>query len=505
MMLARFREQMMAVTGSRAGMFLGGFRVWYGLVQWMRVIEYRAASPGTRAGRSDPVRARTAFIICVALITAACAAPAELESPRPPAASTSSPALQLPPGEYHVAATGNDSAAGSVAAPWRTIAHAVSVVPSGSVILIGPGTYGGAEIRRPDLTLAASGPDRPVVQDQLAVRNTHDIVISGLLIEDVTETYRAALYVEDSARVTIEDNVLRGSSFGLHLVRVTDSVISDNEMTDNAVGIEVHYAGSGVVLSENRIHTNNRELDEHRGSTGVNFYYTDGPITLRANELIDNHGQNVEIYSASGVSIEDNRVAGAWDAIETGTDEPELECHDLRIVRNVFYRSSSGPAEQRGIYLRCASDSLVAHNTIDGMDFFAIGLSHQAGSFGGSIDGLRVLNNVLVNGRPYSIDTALPSSVVVDYNLVRPGSGPEHGTQIAWVAPQGASTSSYDTFRDWTGFDSHGLLAEPRFVSASTRDYRLQADSPAVDRGLVLSGVNASYGGAGPDLGHLER
>src|ERR1700710_2991899 len=42
---------------------------------------------------------------------------------------------------YYVSPTGSDSAAGTQAAPWKTIAHAQSVVAAGDTVYFRAGTY----------------------------------------------------------------------------------------------------------------------------------------------------------------------------------------------------------------------------------------------------------------------------------------------------------------------------------------------------------------------------
>src|SRR4051794_26457435 len=47
---------------------------------------------------------------------------------------------------FYVATGGNDAAAGSTAAPWHSLQHAVSSVNPGDTILVESGTYAGCRI-----------------------------------------------------------------------------------------------------------------------------------------------------------------------------------------------------------------------------------------------------------------------------------------------------------------------------------------------------------------------
>jgi hypothetical protein len=152
--------------------------------------------------------------------------------------------------------------------------------------------------------------------------------------------------------------------------------------------------------------------------------------------------------------------------------------------------------------LRCAENMLVANNTFDDIQYFVFAISHRLGGFGGSIEGLRVVNNVVVTvaGKIYGVDTALPASVVLDNNVIQNTSG----GYVASVAGKG-STRSLDTFRSWTGEETSGIQGDPRFVDPAGRDFRLAADSPAIDRGMLVAPTTDAYMDLAPDIGRYER
>jgi hypothetical protein len=47
---------------------------------------------------------------------------------------------------YHVSPSGNDSAAGSEAAPWRTLQHAAESAAAGDIVRVHAGSYAGFEV-----------------------------------------------------------------------------------------------------------------------------------------------------------------------------------------------------------------------------------------------------------------------------------------------------------------------------------------------------------------------
>ena len=301
------------------------------------------------------------------------------------------------------------------------------------------------------------------------------------------------LKVSSSSGVLLDALTVTGNSWGIRLEHVTSSTLQNSELTDNADALEVDHDGAGVLITGNRIHDNDRFWAADRSYTGVTFYYTTGPLTFSGNQVYGNHspvgatldGVGLEIFAASGLTITGNTLYDNTDAVETGTD-PALTPCGLTFTGNVVYKSTTDPVEAHGLILRCASGSLVANNTFDGLDVFAIYIVDGSPTvpFSGSIDGLIVRDNIAVNGRVFSIDSALPASVVVNGDLLYnpPGSPAMFGQHLAFVAGHG-STSSLANLRIWTGRETTGLWADPFFVDAVAHDYRLRAGSAAVGKG----------------------
>lgn len=383
--------------------------------------------------------------------------------------------------------------------PGQDIQTIVNTAPSGTTIYVHAGTYPGFKITTSGLTVSGASGETAVISGQLLLSGLTSGTVSNLDIQGTLTTYQAGLSVSKSSGLTLTNNTIHGNSFGILLDHVTNSTIKSNNLYDNASGLEVHYDGGGVVITANTIHDNNRILDASRGQGGVNFYFSTGAITFADNVITNNLGVGVEIYAASNLTLERNTFTGGSDQIETGTDNNKTACNNLTIRRNIAYKTANG-VEQRGFILRCASNGLVANNTLDGLDKFAF--DFNGGAYSGSIDNLHVLNNIVVNGRAFSIDFSLPASVVIDYNDVWTTSSSTalYGSQIAYVAGHG-STSSWTTFRSWTGYEAHGLNLDPLLVNPAARDYHLQASSPVIDRG---TNVGEAFNGTAPDMGRFE-
>lgn len=408
-------------------------------------------------------------------------------------------------GAVYVAVHGSDAWDGSLNRPFRTLQHAADVAPSGSVVHVRGGVYAGFKVVRSGLTFTAYQGEAPVVRDStrsdvIEFEGVTSGTLRGLVVEGSTTQYGSGIKVDESSGVSVHDATVRANkTFGIVVVRSSGVVIEGNVITGNAAGIEERYA-EDLVIRNNRIHGNTAPVDGGRGAQGINLYKSTGRVTIAGNQLWNN-GTHFEVYGASNLHISDNVT---WDGqiMETGTDGPP--CDGITFVRNVGYRGKGFKDSTNGIILRCASNSLFAHNTLDGFDKFAIDVvdGTTGVAYGGSIAGLRILNNIAVGGRAFSIDSPLPASVVIDHNLVyNVGSTAGYGQYLAYVKWHG-NVKTHEEFQTVTGYQTNGVFGDPRFLDGPARDYRLRTDSPAVDRGAKV--LASGFNGSAPDIGRFE-
>jgi parallel beta-helix repeat protein len=426
-----------------------------------------------------------------------------------------------------VSTSGADTNAGTITSPWRTPAKAASVVLPGTTVYLRQGTYAPFTITRSGLAgspitfraypgetaTVAGNTTRPTVI--LVTSGAHDVVIQGLTVQGAPSQWGAGIRVDGAAHhVSILNNVLRDNrSFGIKLANVQDITVRGNEITRNETGVEISLGGDGIVVDANRIHTNDRMVvntvggNDDRGANAVVLYKTTGVIRVTGNMIWNNRatsydygydGGAFEIYGASNVVIDKNVMWNNENVLETGTDV--LACDNNRFTRNTaFGGAKTGPT--MGLILRCASDMLVAGNSLYDLDRFVFDITAQAQAFGGSIDGLRIVNNaaVSISSKIYSIDSAMPASVVINHGISRVTSG----GSIAYVYGKG-NTTSLATFTSWTGFEQAGHQADPQFVDPVAGNLSLRSSSPAIDKGVIVAGVTDGYTGSGPDLGAHE-
>jgi parallel beta-helix repeat protein len=379
-----------------------------------------------------------------------------------------------------VRADGDDAARGDAAAPWRTLAHALASVAPGSTIRVGPGTFEAAEVTVPGTRIVGSGP-ATVITGGLVVR-ADGVEVSDLALTGQAKPYAGGITVAGASGVVIARTLVSGNPFGVYLDNAPGALVEDSRITGNGYGIEIHGTTGGTRISGNEIVDNDRPLDDARGAGGINLYFTTGGVTISGNRIEGNKEVAIEIYAAADVVIDDNRVSGSSDMIETGTEDG-TPCANLVITRNTFFDAEpDDPREVRGVYLRCATDALIEWNTFHGLDRFALGLYAGSGGFNGPLERVTIRHNILAGGRAYSLDSALPASVTIDQNVVLPcrtGACPVLGRDIAFVASAGSGTRVWAEFQGWTGYDANGRFGDPAFVDAAAGDFRLAAGSGA--------------------------
>jgi parallel beta-helix repeat protein len=463
-----------------------------------------AAAPGTAAAsavadRDDPTGAPVA------------AGPAATPAATGAVEGTTSTVTAVP---YRwVATTGSDASNGSQTHPWRTIQHAVDVTPAGGIITVRGGTYAHFTVKRSGLVVQGASGETAIVSGStypVLVRGVTSGTIRGLTIQKAPSLWGSGVRIEASKGVRIEKNSIRDNhSFGIKVKDATGSIITGNSIYSNDTGIELSGAVTGTVISSNRIHHNDRMVTSSRGGNGIVFTKTTGLVTVTGNKLWGNRARHLtdsgydggafEVYGASDLSITGNVLWDNNNVMETGTDGT-AGCSRITFARNVAYGPGTVARETQGLILRCASSSLFANNTFDGIDTFAFYVS-TSGSYAGSIAGLRIENNIVVRGRAYSLGPR-PTSVVIDHNLaLQGGSTADYADHLAFVEGRG-NTDSLAEFRAWTGYDTHGIQADPRFVDRAVHDYHLRTGSPAIDQGAVV--LTDPVLGAAPDIGRFE-
>lgn len=408
--------------------------------------------------------------------------------------------------DYYVATNGSDSAAGTLAAPWRTIQKAANSAPPGATVYVLPGVY------NEKVTINVTGP--------LSLIGSNQPVISGAGLSG-----QNLIYIANKSGITIEGFVLR-----------------DNTGVTDGSGIRFEGGGSNLTFRANRIH-NIRGSD----AMGITVYGTSGtqPVTnvlIVGNEVFDCDAAPSEAITlngnVSGFRIESNYV---HDVNNIGIDmiggEGMAPANDVardgvcRANRVVRARSSYGGGYAAGIYVDGGRDIVVENNIVTECDLgIEVGCetkglvasnivvrsnliyaNDKVGLvFGGyesnvgRVNNCQFLFNTLVgndtlsdgNGEvwiQYASNNVVAGNVIVstaqnlfltsitgslsnrlDYNIwYCPG-----GSNVAQFVWRGTTYTNFTAYRSGSQQDAHSQFADPLLTN-----FHLQVLSPAVDAG----------------------
>lgn len=428
----------------------------------------------------------------------------------------------------------SDSNPGSQARPWLTIQHAADVAQPGDTILVEPGEYGRTVIKHggavgqyitfkgttiPDMSLVdwdarfdpahpVQTPGNPAVnavtkgfdlappypietpigyvrienfeitaiyqeggslarsgRGGVRLANTEQVQVVGNFLHDLNPDPDGYDYIGvrgDSHRnlgAVIKDNTLyRVQGTGINIMG-QNWLVEGNDLshgldvnTDTGAHVggdsdAMRFFGSGHAIRNNYMHA--YLVEEQYGNPHIDCFqsfsvYPDSQFAhniLIEGNTCDNFGQMLMIEDSS----EKN---GTGDAV-----------HHITFRNNIFLHARAYAIQGGGADYFTFVNNLVAYSNYGGF-----GLSNNPY--------LTVANNIFYNNGSGSQINDNESKVgsVWDYNL--------HYPDFTWPPKQ-------------PEFDKHSLFGvEPRFRNAGAGDYSLRTDSPAVDRGVALTGFN---------------
>jgi parallel beta-helix repeat protein len=360
---------------------------------------------------------------------------------------------------FHVAMTGDDAAAGTSEAPWRTIQRAVRAVAPGDTVIVHAGSYVGfvVDVRGSEAAPIAFVADGAVAIDGAATTDRDAIHVedaSWVRIEGftVTRAARAGISAIDCDHIALRGNrVDQNGKWGIFSAFCDDLVVENNEASRSAEqhGIYASNSADRPVIRHNRIWGNamcgiHMNGDISQGGDGVisnavvedNVIFDNGRAggsaingdgvtraVIRNNVLDGNHASGISLYQIDG------------GAPSTGN----------QVINNT---------------VRMASDARWAINLQNGAT------------------GNLLRNNILLHPSASrgAVDLcgACASGLVSDHNAVV-GQFSIDGTMVDLA-----------TWRTRTGGDAASFIASEAelFTDPGAGDLALRAGSPAIDRGL---------------------
>jgi hypothetical protein len=425
----------------------------------------------------------------------------------------------------------SDSNPGTQALPWLTIQHAADVAQPGDTILVEPGNYGRTAIEHggasgayitfkgttvPDMSLvdwnAAFDPAQPV---QTPGNPALNAVTKGFDLDPPypSETPVGYVRIENFEITAIYQEGLASGRGGVRLANTDQVQIVGNFLHDlnpdpdgyDYVGVRGDsHENLGVVIKDNTLY--------RVQGTGISIVGQDWLV--EGNHLAHGLDANTDTgahvggdsdamrFFGSGHAIRDNWMHDYLDEEQYG--DPHIDC---------FQTFSVYPDSQ------FAHDILIEGNTCDNFgQMLMIEDSSEENGTGNAVHHITFRNNIFLGARAYAIQGGgadyftFANNLVADSNYGAFGlsSNPYltvannifynngSGSQINDNASKVGSVWDYNLhYPDFSWppkqpeFDQHSLFGvEPRFRSPAAGDYHLRLDSPAIDRGMALTGFN---------------
>lgn len=401
------------------------------------------------------------------------------------------------PALLYVAPTGQDSNAGTAAAPLQTLQAAANRVAAGDTVIVSAGTYRGFNLTKsgaadaritfqadpaaPKGSVVINLPNGWTGRDGINLEGASYVTIDGF---SVFNQPRAGIRAVTDQNVIIRNNVADNNGYwGIFTGFSSDLLIENNEASRSGLqhGIYVSNSADRPTVRGNLVWGNaasgiQLNADASQGGDGVisnalienNVIHDNGRIggaSINLDGVEDSVVRNNLVYNAQAGGI-----ALFWQDANNGSRGNEIENN------TVLVNNAADPTKGRwAVYIT-----------------------------GGSV-GNRVTNNILFSSNPNAgalsvTPDSLPGTVS-DYNVVEDHFATDgvFGPRTAWQAV--------------TGQDAHSVaVADPAtlFVNAAGNDYRLKAGSAAVNAGTAtnvsatdLAGAARVFG-AGVDAGSYE-
>jgi parallel beta-helix repeat protein len=348
----------------------------------------------------------------------------------------------------------SNSGPGTATAPYCTISAAASIAVPGDTVVVASGVY------HERVTVRNSGtPEAPIAfaadgADVIVTGARHGFYISGrrwiaLRGFTVDDTLAAGILVTGSSHITISNNhVTRAGKptpgyvrAGISLNDTSDSLVSGNIAEHNTdAGIKLDYGATRNRIVGNITAHNARRYA--RASPGIDV--RSGGNTVEANISHDNEDSGIQIYAGATNNLIRNNLC--YNNGDHGIDV--LRSGGQRIIGNSVYRN-----EAAGINVEGGSRGTTLANNI---------------SVDNAMGGPRTRGNIRVDA------DSIPGTRI-DYDLIyltRPD------VTITWGSTRYTSLAAFVAA---TGMESHGIQADPLWVSPATGDFHLTAGSPGID------------------------
>jgi parallel beta-helix repeat protein len=410
--------------------------------------------------------------------------------------------------EYYVSKSGNNSNPGTEAQPWKTIQKAANTLTAGDTVYIKAGTYNERVVPKNSgnagnyitytnynndtVTIDGTGVSIPPAWGGLLeISEVSYIKVSGLTIRDAgPDDNHNGILLEDSSYIIIENNhTYNTASSGIGVWDCSNIIIDNNEVelacndgeqecisvggtdTFEIRNNHVHHSGPGSIGGEGIClkdgSSNGKAYNNHVHHLNRLGIYMDA---------WDKHTYNIEVYGNVVHDIDGN------DCFTFASEAGGL-LENITVYNNIGYN-----ADTLGLTVSINGYPNISHPmkniTIINNTFY----NNGGGGWGGGIavenpnaQNVVIRNNIVSQNVTFQIEVepnVSMSKLTIDHNLIHGYRG--YGDEVR-------------------GTDY--VEGNPLFVNASSADFHIQENSPAVDAGSSSGAPSDDYEGNGRPQG----
>ena len=379
----------------------------------------------------------------------------------------------------------------NVPAEAATIQAAIDLAVDGDTVLVAPGTYHEVlNFRGKAITVVSeAGPDQTIVDgggagSVVSFRSgeTRAAVLSGFTIRGgVSINFGGGIYIASSSP-TVRGNVITGNQ--------------------SCTGVGIYSSFGSPLIQANRITAN--VIAGCTGGWGIGVYIGgNSAAEILDNEITENTGAaasggGLALFSAGNAVVRHNVIARNATSGPAGCGFgggiASANFSQAKIVGNLIVGNSA--CTGGGVYwLGSIGSNLFVNNTIADNE-----ASSAAGIYVSGFDARNQLHNNIVTTRTgpalYCQNGGSVSSPTLNSNDIFSAQGASYGGTCA----------------DQTGFNGN-LSADPAFLGAANRDYRVAMTSPVVDSGndgapslpsTDLAGLDRVFDGNGNGVARVD-
>lgn len=409
---------------------------------------------------------------------------------------------------YYVATNGSDSNPGTKSQPFATLSKAVSEVEAGDTVYVRGGTYylkNGLWIGKSGTQLAhivfQSYPGETAIVDGKNMSDDNDVfTIGGDYIDiknfEARNATRIGINIWGGQHIQILNNIVHDSKGAGILMSYTDS----SQITDILV--------DGNTVYNNCL--NNSDRTKSEGWPSGIAADGDGDIRITNNTVYNNYGEGIGSWASDGL-ISGNRVYDNYsvEVYLSNTTDTRVEKNLIYTLNNSKFYRFNQPASgiqlaNEGASNKLDKNRIINNIVIGGREGFSYYSSY---GHGGGLKNTIIANNTFYKStRPLVLieeDAGHKNTVIANNIFYQTGnvaitdveatSGLKFQNNLWYGGEAGSASGKNDVNAD-------PLLVKPGTTVAS--DYKLKADSPAIDAGSRLNRVATDYAGLSRPVGN---